>query len=43
MELQGKKIVFLGDSITEGIGVKNPDNIYWKRFESDGAKCMATA
>ena len=38
MELQGKKIVFLGDSITEGIGVKNPENIYWKRFENDGCQ-----
>lgn len=40
MELQGKKIAFLGDSITEGHGVENPENIFWRRIEkSTGAKC----
>ncbi len=28
MELQGKKIAFLGDSITEGVGVENLNNRY---------------
>ena len=28
MELKGKKINFIGDSITEGARVENPDNIY---------------
>ena len=29
MDLQGLKINFLGDSITEGHGVSAPDKIYW--------------
>lgn len=29
MELKGKKILFLGDSITEGVGVSDPSKIYW--------------
>ncbi len=29
MKLKGLKINFLGDSITEGHGVENPENIYW--------------
>lgn len=32
MELKGKKIVFLGDSITEGYGVSAPSNIYLNRL-----------
>ena len=28
MELKGKKINFLGDSITQGHGVSSPDKIY---------------
>lgn len=28
MELKGKKINFLGDSITQGVGVADPENIY---------------
>ncbi len=32
MKLKGKKILFLGDSITFGVGVSNPDNIYWRRL-----------
>lgn len=29
MELAGKKIVFLGDSITEGVGTSAKEHIYW--------------
>ncbi|MBQ5950529.1 MAG: SGNH/GDSL hydrolase family protein [Lachnospiraceae bacterium] len=29
MTLSGAKIAFLGDSITEGMGVTSPDRIYW--------------
>ena len=29
MELKGKKIAFLGDSITEGAGVSDKSNIFW--------------
>lgn len=32
MELKNKKIAFLGDSITEGVGVSDPANIYWNRL-----------
>lgn len=32
MELNGKKIAFLGDSITEGCGVSDKKNIYWQRI-----------
>ncbi len=32
MELNGKKIAFLGDSITEGAGVADQQNIYWNRL-----------
>lgn len=40
MELSGKKIVFLGDSITEGVGVKNPENRFVDRIEKEtGAIC----
>ena len=40
MELQGKKAVFLGDSITAGSGVQNPENNYWKTFgRLSGATC----
>ena len=35
MELKGKKINFLGDSITEGCGVAKPENIFWNRLASD--------
>ncbi len=41
MELQGKKIVFLGDSITEGSGVADKENIYWNRVaKMTGAACF---
>lgn len=33
MELKNKKIVFLGDSITQGVGVSDLSNTYWKLFE----------
>lgn len=32
MELKGKKAVFLGDSITEGVGTSNIEQVYWKQF-----------
>lgn len=32
MFLKGKKMLFLGDSITFGVGVSDPDNIYWRRL-----------
>lgn len=32
MELKGKTINFLGDSITQGVGVENPDNIFLNRM-----------
>jgi len=32
MELKGKKAVFLGDSITEGVGVSKHENIYFNRL-----------
>lgn len=32
MELKGKKLAFLGDSITEGVGVADPANIYFNRI-----------
>ena len=39
MELQGKKILFLGDSITEGHGTSAPEHIYWNVVEQlTGAK-----
>lgn len=31
METKGLKIVFLGDSITQGVGVNDPENIYANR------------
>ena len=40
MELKNKKIVFLGDSITEGHGVNNPENRFVDRIAaSTGAIC----
>lgn len=35
MELKGKKIAFLGDSITEGCGVADLNHVYWKRVEQE--------
>ena len=40
MELKNKKIVFLGDSITQGVGVSIPENRYVDRVEKlTGAIC----
>lgn len=40
LELIDKKIVFLGDSITEGTGVSNPDNLFWNQVaKRTGARC----
>ena len=40
MELKNKKIAFLGDSITEGCGVADPDNIFWNVIaRRSGAEC----
>ena len=36
MDLNGKKILVIGDSITEGVGVSDPKYLYWKRLEADG-------
>jgi lysophospholipase L1-like esterase len=33
MDIQGKKINFLGDSITEGVGVSKPENKYVEVFK----------
>lgn len=36
MKLEGLKINFLGDSITEGHGTSAPEHIFWNRFRADG-------
>ena len=33
MDIKGKKIAFLGDSITEGVGVSDISRVYWKLLE----------
>ena len=41
MELKGKKIAFLGDSITEGVGPSVLEKVYWKVLERNtGAQCF---
>ena len=41
MELNGKKILFLGDSITEGAGVSDINDVYWKQLEKNtDAECV---
>ena len=41
MELKGKKIAFLGDSITEGCGTSCGEAIYWRVLERlTGAECL---
>ena len=41
MELKGKKIAFLGDSITEGYGASCEDNTYWNLIaRKTGAECF---
>ena len=32
MEIKGKKVIFLGDSITQGVGVSSPENRYTDVF-----------
>ncbi len=40
MELKGKKIVFLGDSITEGNGASSVEHTYWNEVaRRTGAEC----
>ncbi len=40
MQLHGKKIAFLGDSITEGWGTSQPEHIFWQQLaRSTGAQC----
>lgn len=41
MELKGLKAVFLGDSITEGVGTSSPDKVYWRVLgESTGMQTV---
>ena len=41
MELNGKKIAFLGDSITEGAGVSCKEHIFWNLVaQRTGAQCF---
>ena len=41
MELKNKKIVFLGDSITQGIGTTSMDKVYWNVIaQRTGAVCV---
>ena len=41
MELAGKKIAFLGDSITEGVGVSAPEHMFWNVIaQRTGAQCF---
>ena len=41
MELKNMRIGFLGDSITEGHGVAEPQNIFWNRIAAEtGAECF---
>ncbi len=41
MELKGKRILFLGDSITEGVGASDLDHVYWKQLgRRTGADCV---
>ncbi len=35
MDIRNKKILFLGDSITEGYGPQDIENVYWKRLERE--------
>lgn len=41
MELKGKKMNVLGDSITQGVGVQNKENMFVNRLEaSEGFACV---
>ena len=35
MELEGKKVNFLGDSITQGVGVEKAENLYVNRLKEE--------
>lgn len=40
MDIRNKKIAFLGDSITEGVGVSDPSYLYWNLIaQRTGARC----
>lgn len=40
MDLKGKKIAFLGDSITAGVGASSLEKAYWNVLsELSGAEC----
>ena len=41
MKLEGKKINFLGDSITEGHGVSCVENVYWSLIKREYGLCEA--
>ena len=41
MELKGKTLLFLGDSITAGSGVSGKEETYWYRLgQKTGASCI---
>ena len=40
MELNGLKGIFLGDSITEGVGASSIDKVWWKLLEQYGMKTV---
>lgn len=41
MNINDKKIAFLGDSITFGVGASSPQKVYWKQIEEkSGAICQ---
>ena len=41
MDIRNKKIAFLGDSITVGVGTTAADKVYWKLLEqATGANCF---
>ena len=41
MELKGKKMVFLGDSITQGVGTSAIEHVYWNQIaQRTGALCF---
>ena len=35
MELKGKRINFLGDSITEGVGIASVEDAYWNLLKQN--------
>ena len=40
MELKGLKGIFLGDSITEGVGASSIDKVWWKLLEKYGLETV---